>query len=127
MHTQTSKQLKRKGLKILFAKLVVMYYLVYIFIGSQQRFHLSTSFQWSENKKGEKKIEKYKPLDYYGQTYIPFGEFTPMTTSHWKLDFSNCWEMNICAIRCKQDKVNNSLLLVKKNYMSPRNVWLYWK
>jgi hypothetical protein len=45
MHTHVGKQLKRKGLKVLCAKLVVMYYLVYGFMGFQQRFHLSTSSQ----------------------------------------------------------------------------------
>jgi hypothetical protein len=45
MHTPASNQLKRKGSKVLCAKLMVMYYLVYIFMASKQRFHLSTSFQ----------------------------------------------------------------------------------
>jgi len=43
MRTHAGKQLKTKGLKILCAKLVVVYDLAYIFMGSQQRFHLSTS------------------------------------------------------------------------------------
>jgi hypothetical protein len=57
MCTHVGKQLKTKGLKILCAKLVVVYYLAYIFMGSQQRFHLSTSSQCSENKKRKKKMK----------------------------------------------------------------------
>jgi hypothetical protein len=46
-----------KGLKILCAKLVVMYYLAYIFMGSQQRFHVSTSSYCSEDQKKNEKMK----------------------------------------------------------------------
>ncbi len=77
-------------------------------------FHL-LSVKWKQKMK--KKIEKYKPLDCYGQTCIPFGEFTLVRTSHWKSNSNSYWKMKICATRCKQGKVNGSLFLVKKNYM----------
>ncbi len=47
--------------------------------------------------KERKRNERYKPFGWYGQTCIPFGEFTPVRTCRWRSDSGSCWGMKMCA------------------------------